>query len=81
MDEDHIILGMVDGEGNLRRRQPDIDRMKDGAKHRHRKKRLEIAMCVQIHYRDDIAMLHALRRQTGTKTAQPVFKIGIAVAG
>ena len=81
MDENDIILGMVDGEGNLRRRQPDIDRVKDGTKHRHREERLEIAVRVPIHHGDNITLFHALRSQPSAKALQPSFKIAIAVAG
>ena len=81
MDENDIILGMVDGKGNLRRRQPDIDRVKDGTKHRHPKKCLEVAVRVPIHHRDNITLPYGLRSQSGAKALQPPFKIAIAVAG
>ena len=56
MDKDHIILGMVDGIGDLRRGQPDIDRMQHRTHHRHRKETFKIAVRVPVHHRDDIIL-------------------------
>ena len=80
MDKDDIILGMIDGVGNLRRGQPDIHRVKHSPHHRHCEKRLEIAMRVPVHHSNHIARPNAMPGQTGGKAMKPAFECAIAVA-
>ena len=79
MDEDHIIFGMVDGIGNLRRRQPDVDCMQHCTNHWHRKETFEIAVCVPVHDSDDLPRPNPVRGESGGETLHTPFEIAIAV--
>ena len=52
---------MVDGEDNLFRREPDIDRVKNCSEHGHRIKAFKVAMTVPIHHSHGIAWFHPKR--------------------
>ena len=80
MNHDHVILGVIDGVGDLRRCQPDIDRMQNRTKHRDGEERLEIPMRVPVHHRNDTADTDTLRGKSGPKALQPCLKVAIAVS-
>ena len=74
MDEDHIILGMVDGIGDLRRRQPDVHGMQHSAHHRHCEKCLEIAVRVPVHDSDDLPRPDPPARQVRRRNASHALR-------
>ena len=80
MDHDHIILGMIDGVGDLRRCQPDIDGVKHRTEHRHSEESLEIAVCVPVHDSNDISRPDTLSCKAGCKPLQPRLKVAVSVA-
>ena len=80
MNEDHIILGMVDGVGDLRGGQTDIHRMQHRPQHGHRKETFEIAMRVPVHHRNDITLPDTMLGKATCQCFQARIKVAIAVA-
>src|SRR5882672_11915610 len=58
---------VIECEQNLLGRQPYIDGLKRGAKHRDCKIAFQVAVAIPIQYADDIAATDALRSETTRK--------------
>src|SRR6266403_1807311 len=71
---------VIEREQDLLGRQPDIDGLKRGAKHRDRKIAFQIAVTIPIQYADHIAATDAHRSETTRKTPDSFAQIAIGVA-
>ncbi len=78
--EDDVVLRVVDRVQDLAGRQPDIDRVQNGANHGYGEKAFKIAMAVPVHDGDRVTGTNAEFRQGIGQSAETLAKCCIAVA-
>ena len=78
--EDDRVGGVVDDEGQVLRRQAQVERVEHGARAGRRPVELEVAVAVPGERRHTVALLHAELGEHAREAQRPLGEVGVGVA-
>ena len=80
VEQEHVGLGVNQGEGDLFGTQAHIHRLQDRPHHRHGKKTFQITVAVPVHHRHSCPGFHAKSAQTACQAADPLAQRAVSKA-
>ena len=77
MDEEDVVRGVLDREGDLLRREADVDGVEHRPHHRHGEEGLQVPVAVVVHHRHGVARLHPERREGAREPVDPLAELPV----